>query len=174
MQLINTILNQDFFAAVLVLTAVVILIRQRHLHASLALLFFIAGYFATQIPLISGVLITLPQKYVAQGFISLCLIMVYSTFDVTRPLLIAMINEVILIAVNIVFSVVEIHAWFHWFIFSAINWLSFLALLYNYKLRGRIESRRLTPLHNLVKTGLHVYSRSLHNDKKGAAMEKGK
>lgn len=174
MPLIQTLLNQDFFAAILVLTAIVILLRQRHLHASLALLFFIAGYFATQIPLISGVLITVPQKYVAQGLISLCLVIVYSTLDVTKPLLFATINEVILIAVNIVFSVVDIHPWFQWAIFSAINWLSFLALLYDYSIRGRIESRRTTPLHNLVKTGLHVYSRSLYNDKKGSAMEKGK
>lgn len=174
MHLINTILNQDFFAGVLILTAVVILIRQRHFQASLALLFFIAGYFVTQIPLISGYLTSLPEKYVAQGLISLCLVMVYSTLDVTKPLLFAAINEVILIAVNIVFSVVEIHLWYHWFIFSAINWLSFLALLYHYGQRGRIESRRHTPLHNLVKTWLYVHSRSVHHDKKGPAMEKGK
>lgn len=171
---IQVVLNQDFFAGVLILTAVVILIRQRHFQASLALLFFIAGYFVTQLPLISGSLTSLPEKYVAQGLISLCLVVVYSTLDVTKPLLFAAINEVILIGVNIVFSVVEIHSWFHWFIFSAVNWLSYLMLLYDYRSRGHIEHRRYTPLHHLVKTWLHVYSRSVHNDKKGPAMEKGK
>lgn len=172
--MIQTLLNQDFFAAVLVVTAFVVLFRQRYLQASMALLFFIGGYFVTQIPLISGALITQPEKYIAQGFISLCLVVVYSSFDITKPLLFATVNEVILIAVNIIFSVVDINEWFHWAIFSAINWLSFMALLYNYKHRGRIEYRTSTPLHHPVKTWLYVRSRFVPHHKKGPAMEKGK
>jgi len=139
--MIQALLNQSVFAALLILAGAVVVLIRKHLHASLALLFFVAGYFVTQIPLISEVVISREDKYIAQAIISLCLITVYFSLDVTLPLLIAMANEVILIAVNVLFTVLTIHEWWHWALFGTINYISFLALCVNWGRRGRVIGR---------------------------------
>jgi len=141
MPLIQTLLNQSVFAALLLLAGAVVLYHRKHLHASLALLFFVAGYFVTQLPLVSEVAVTREQKYLAQGIISLCLIAVYSSLDVPLPLLVAMLNEIIQLLVNILFVFWDWHEWYHWAIFGGINYISFLALCLNWGRRGRVIGR---------------------------------
>lgn len=130
--MIQTLLNQSVFAALLMLAGAVVILSRKRLHASLALLFFVAGYFVTQIPLVSDMAISRNEKYLAQGIISLLLITVYYSLDVTLPLLIALGNEVILIAVNIAFLFGGWHEWYHWAIFGSINYISFAALCFNW------------------------------------------
>jgi len=143
--LIQALLNQSVFAALLILAGAVVVLSRKRLHASLALLFFVAGYFVTQIPLVSDMAITTHEKYLAQGVISLLLITVYASLDVTLPLLLAMANEVMLIVINILFTLFDIHPWYHWVLFGVINYISFVALCLNWGRSTGIVIGRIHP-----------------------------
>jgi hypothetical protein len=172
-RIIQALLNQDVFSSLLVLTGIFLLIKQRHLHASMCLLFFIFGYFATQIPLVSGWAITEVEKYTAQSIISLCLICLYFSFDSTLALVVASINEVILLLVNILFMLYDWHSWHHWVLFGVINWISFLALCYNYWIKN-VGYQQLRAEHSDSKIGMHVYSRSVSDSEENQAVDKAK
>lgn len=148
--MIQTILNQSVFAALLIVAGATVIVCRARLHASLALLFFVAGYFVTQVPLVSDMAITRNEKYLAQGIISLLLIAVYQSLDVTLPLLIAMVNEVVLITVNITFLFGGWHEWYHWAIFGTVNYISFIALCVNWLGRYDIVNGRI---HTACKVG---------------------
>jgi hypothetical protein len=171
-RLIQAILSQDVFSALLVLTGIFLLIKQRHLHASMCLIFFIVGYHVTQIPLVSGWAITIPEKYVAQGIISLCLIALYGTFsDITAPVLVACINELILIGVNIIFLVYPFHSWFHWLIFGVVNWISFVLLVLNWRnYNKRYVSSGVFREFNIVKARGNLHTRRSHHLQKNKAV----
>jgi hypothetical protein len=175
-RVIEAILNQDVFSALLVLTGIFLLIKQRHLEASAAVLFFIAGYFCTQIPLVSGYMTGEPEKFIAQASISLCLVAFYSSINVSLPVLVACINEVILIFLNMVFTVVDIHPWHHWAAFSAINYLSFFMLVINWRQQNkRFVSERVFGASNAVKAWSNVYtSDSNHLQKNKEVAREGK
>jgi hypothetical protein len=149
-EIIQTLLNPSVFSALLILSGAVVVLSRKRLHASLALLFFIAGYFVIQIPLISELVITREQKYMAQGVISLCLIVLYCSLGVTLPLLLAAANEAILIAVNIVFLWFGFHEWYHWAIFGTVNYISFMLLCWNWGRRCRADNRGI---HGPVEAG---------------------
>ncbi len=174
MKLIQALLNQDVFSALLIITGIVVLIRQKHLQASLALLFFIAGYYVTQIPLISGWAVTLEEKYVAQAVVSLCLIVIYNTIDVTVTLLLASLNELILIAINIAYVVGDHSLWWHWMLFSLINYISYGILLCYYGHIERIHNKRPDASRSFVQTLMHVLSKRRDDNKKNRKMAESK
>ena len=141
MSLISFLLHEDLFGAVLITAGTLILFKRRHLQASIAILFFIAGWFATEIPLLAGYAATDIEKFTAQSTISLCLICLYVSLDAKITLLIATINEVLLLLINVLFMLYDWPAWYHWFAFGVINWASLIALCYNYGSSERVSKR---------------------------------
>jgi len=155
--IISTLLHENLFGSLLILAGITVLLRQRHLQASVALLFFISGWFVTEIPLRSEYPITQIEKFTAQGLVSLILICAYvSLDDVTKPLLVACTNEVILIGINIASMLYPISPWNHWFLFGVINWISLIALCYNYGRKDRVSAGTSSRTDRAHKAGMYA------------------
>lgn len=155
--LAEIILNQRAFSALVILNSAAALARPDR--KSLAVLFFACAYFSTQIPLTAGLQTTLAQKYLAQGIVSLALLCFYATTTVTRYIVFSALCELALIATNIVFLTTPIHQWYHWAIFSTINYLSFISLNLNKWLGSDRHGRVVEQAPRTAYALDHVYSR---------------
>jgi hypothetical protein len=122
-------LDQDIFAALAVVIAASALFKPDS--RSYPIVAFALGYFATQIPLLNGLLQALESKYIAQGLVSLVLVAVYSLARPNRYIVFSASCECVLILVNILWMMADWHQWYHWAIFGIINYMSLISLTIN-------------------------------------------
>jgi len=137
---LGTVLNQSVFMGLLILAASAACRRRDS--ASVALWFFSAGYLVTQVPFVLGYEIRWEDRLFLQALISIGLVYMYWLLPITRYLILAMVCECALIAVNILSLAINLHEWWHWMLFGVINYTSFIGLCVN---KWGPRERRIQP-----------------------------
>jgi len=164
---LGTLLNQYVFLVLLIGATSAACLRRNA--GTVALVFFAAGYLSTQIPLLLGMQIAWEDRLFLQALVSIGMVYMYWLLPITRPLVVAMLCECALIAVNILTLAVNLHEWWHWMLFGVINYTSFISLCIN-KWGPRRERAPLGERKTPADTFDHVYHRARANLRKGSGI----
>ncbi len=163
MPLIETLLDQDAFAALILVATVWACASPAR--STWAFLAFGAGYFSTQVPLLIGWEPEYNERLFAQAAVSTVTAILYQIIGQNRYLLACSINEALMIAINGAWVILNWHPWFHWALFAIINYISLFLLVANHE--GGRRVRRSIPSVDIPSKNLgHVYTRGRHSGEK--------
>jgi len=163
---VEWILNPTVFSFLVIVSCAAALLRPDI--KTLAVFFWAAAYFSTQVPLALGWEIEQHNKLMLQCVVSLVLLGFYCTIPITRYIYFAMWCETALIALGFITVISNLHDWWHWMLVGIINWAGFASVCLN---RWGSHSERRARVDNSEASHLdldHVYSRAKANFRKKA------
>lgn len=164
-QLAEWILDQDRFSALILILCAVALIRPDV--KSLAILFWVLGYFSTQLPLaFLNYEIEYSSQLVMQGLVSFCLIVFFLTVQPSKFLMMSACAELTMILINAVWvslveyaMILEWHPYYQWLAFAILNYISFIGVCLN---KWGDKKRDKRPIESDIRPPRimdHVYNR---------------
>lgn len=156
------VLNQSLFSALLIVFCAAALLRPDV--KTLAILFWTAGYFSTQIPLVLGYEIGYSSRLVMQGLVSFCLIVFVLTLPPSKFLIMTACAELAMILINAMWvgtveylQIINLTSWHHWALFGILNYISFTGVCLN---KWGDKERESRPITSALRSGIslgHVY-----------------
>jgi len=150
------LLNQEAFSALVIFASAAALLRPDI--KTLAVLFWGAGYFSTQVPLSLGWELTFFNKYELQSLVSVMLILFYLTIFRTKYTVFSAICETVMTLFNsawvlllFVGAILDRHQWWWWAFIATMNYASFISICLN---KWGENERERRPVESSVRSNI--------------------